>query len=103
MDFNIEAAIVVVRSNLPKRFKISGTTGQTLECVSPPPAPAAKLRGYEVLPRNDYAAVMDHVANVGPLTISVDAGPWGAYSEGVFDGCSYEESIVINHLVQLVG
>lgn len=82
---------------------LSGTTGQTLECVSPPPLPAATLRGYEVLPRNDYAAVMDHVANVGPLTISVDAGPWGAYAGGVFDGCSYDESIIINHLVQLVG
>lgn len=81
----------------------AGTTGQTLECVSPPPLPAATLRGYEVLPRNDYAAVMDHVANVGPLTISVDAGPWGAYAGGVFDGCSYDESIIINHLVQLVG
>jgi len=70
---------------------------------SPPPLPAATLRGYEVLPRNDYAAVMDHLANVGPLTISVDAGPWGAYAGGVFDGCSYDESIIINHLVQLVG
>ena len=56
-----------------------------------------------MLPRNDYAAVMDHLANVGPLTISIDAGPWGSYAEGVFDGCSYEEAIVINHLVQLVG
>ena len=93
---------IICRSNPSKRF-ISGTTGQTLECVSPPPLPAATLRGYEVLPRNDYAAVMDHLANVGPLTISIDAGPWGSYAEGVFDGCSYEEAIVINHLVQLVG
>ena len=46
---------------------------------------------------------MDLIANVGLLTISIDAGPWGSYGGGIFDGCSYEESIVINHLVQLVG
>ena len=84
-------------------FEPSGSVGQTLDCVSPPPLPAATSRGYRVMPRNDLAALMDHIANVGPLTISIDAGPWGSYAGGVFDGCSYDEPIIINHLVQLVG
>ena len=30
----------------------------------------ATLRGYETLPKNDYAAVMSHLATVGPLAVS---------------------------------
>ena len=33
-------------------------------------ATVATLRGYETLPRNDYAAVMNHLATVGPLAVS---------------------------------
>merc|ERR1711944_364802 len=35
--------------------------------------------------------------------ISVDASVWHSYEGGIFDGCSYEENIEINHGVQLVG
>ena len=57
----------------------------------------ATLRGYEVLPRNHYATVMNHLANVGPLSVAVAAGDWSYYREGVFDGCSYDRNIEINH------
>lgn len=46
---------------------------------------------------------MDHLVNVGPLTVSVAASDWKDYSSGVFDGCSYDDDIVINHLGQLTG
>jgi len=63
----------------------------------------ATLRGYETLPRNDYESVMNHLATVGPLSVAVDASRWSAYGGGVFDGCSYDKNIEINHAVQLVG
>jgi len=66
-------------------------------------ATVATLRGYETLPRNDYAAVMNHLATVGPLAVSVDASEWSLYGGGVFDGCDYSKNIAVNHVVQLVG
>ena len=57
----------------------------------------ATLRGYETLPRNNYEAVMDHIANVGPLSVAVDASSWSFYGGGVFEGCDYDQNIEINH------
>ena len=57
----------------------------------------ATLRGYEVLPRNNYATVMNHLAHVGPLSVAVAASDWSYYREGVYDGCSYDSNIEINH------
>ena len=45
--------------------------------------------GYELLARNDYATIMNHLANVGPLAVAVDASAWGSYSGGVFSGCDF--------------
>ena len=59
------------------------------------------VRGYETLPHNDYNAVINHIATVGPLGISVDASVWHSYEGGVFDGCPYEANININHGVQV--
>lgn len=42
---------------------------------------------------------MYHIAYVGPLAISVDAGEWNDYEEGVFDGCSDWNNITIDHAV----
>ena len=46
---------------------------------------------------------MDHLVNIGPLAVSLAAGDWQHYVDGVFDGCDYEENIVINHIGQMVG
>lgn len=46
---------------------------------------------------------MNHIANVGPLAVAVDASLWGGYSGGVFDSCNYSENIGLNHAVQMVG
>ena len=31
------------------------------------------------------------------------AGGWGGYGGGIYDGCSYDANIAMNHAVQLVG
>ena len=46
---------------------------------------------------------MEHLANVGPLAVSVDASLWHAYSGGVFADCAFDANIGLNHVVQLVG
>ena len=43
------------------------------------------------------------IGQVGPLSIALDASTWHSYQGGVFDGCSFEENISINHGVRLVG
>ena len=83
----------------------SGTTGKTGECKynAESQEAAVYVRGYETLPHNNYDAVINHIANVGPLGISVDASVWHSYEGGIFDGCPYEENININHGVQVKG
>ena len=44
---------------------------------------------------------MNHVATKGPLAISGDASRWSFYGGGVFDGCSYDSNIEINHAIQV--
>lgn len=77
-------------------------TGQDGACK--PVAPAVKVGGYVKLPQNNATALMEAVANVGPISISVAAGSWSFYQNGVFDGfrgrgCEVE----VDHAVQLVG
>ena len=63
------------------------------------------VRGYESLPQNDYNAIMNHIAYVGPLsvTITVKWSDMKAYGGGIYKECSYDENIPLNHAVQLVG
>jgi len=84
---------------------MSGTTAETEECGYDlsTKKPVASITGYDNLPANDQAAIMNHIANVGPLAISVAANGFKDYSSGVFDGCDYDENIQLNHSVQLVG
>jgi len=84
---------------------VSGTTSQDEECTYDLETitPVVGLTGYNSLSPNDEAAVMQHIAEVGPLAIAVDASIWHTYSGGVFNGCSFDENISINHGVQLVG
>merc|ERR1711997_436611 len=59
--------------------------------------------GFETLPHNDAAALMNHLATKGPLSASVAASDWSSYRGGVFDGCDYNGNMVVNHAVTLVG
>jgi len=62
--------------------------------------PVATIKGYERLPKNNYSALMNAVATLGPIAISAAAEPWQLYSRGVYDGdCGYD----VDHAIQLVG
>ena len=63
--------------------------------------PIVTIDGYITLPQNNYTVLMNVLANVGPVTISVAASSWFSYKSGVFSGCGADW--VINHAVQLVG
>ena len=45
------------------------------------------------LPNNDYKALMNAVATVGPVAINVDASSWSRYESGIFSGCNQVLSI----------
>lgn len=77
---------------------VSGS-GRNFPCKYNASRAVAQVTGYEQIPSNKYDPLMDIVANRGPVSISVAANRWGAYEEGVFDGCDW----IINHAVQLVG
>lgn len=60
------------------------------------------VTGYTRLPANNYTAVMEAVAFIGPQAITVDAANWHDYAYGVYSGCG-RDSISLDHGVQLVG
>jgi len=64
--------------------------------------PFAKISNYVDLPPNEYLPVLQAVATIGPLAISVDASAWSDYEHGVFTGCN-KTNPDIDHEVQLVG
>ena len=63
---------------------------------------AANVTGRVSLPTNSYTDMLHAVATVGPLTVTVDAGAWHDYEEGVFTGGNMTNP-TLNHLVQLIG
>jgi cathepsin L len=65
-------------------------------------SPVATIDGYVKLAENNYTALMNAIAKVGPIAVSVDASNWHAYAGGVFNGCNQEQPD-INHAVTLVG
>jgi cathepsin L len=64
--------------------------------------PVGTIDGYVKLPENNYTALMNAIATVGPISISVDASAWHGYSSGIFNGCN-QQNPDINHAVVLVG
>jgi cathepsin L len=72
-------------------------------CAVPAEAvPKATIDGYTKLTENNYDDLMNAVASVGPIAVSVDASTWSAYSSGIFDGCNQRKPD-INHAVVLMG
>jgi C1A family cysteine protease len=51
------------------------------------------------LPGNDYKALMNAVAKVGPVGLALAAGEWAYYEKGIFE----HKDTVVNHAVTLVG
>jgi cathepsin L len=64
--------------------------------------PVATIDGFVQLPENNYTSLMNAIAKVGPVAVSVDASNWHSYSSGIFNGCNQEQPD-INHAVTLVG
>jgi len=83
------------RSGGGQNFPCQFPTNQTVD-------PVANISGYVSLPSNQYMPVLTALATVGPLIINVDASSWGAYEEGVYNGCN-QQNPDIDHVVQLVG
>jgi hypothetical protein len=48
------------------------------------------VQSWAVLPNNNYTALVQAVATIGPLAINADASNWSAYSSGVFTGCTFD-------------
>ncbi len=66
-------------------YPYQGATGTCKTGV----AKAATVENWVVLPQNNYTALVQAVATVGPLAINADASSWFAYSSGVFTGCQF--------------
>ena len=81
---------------LEKDYPYRGTTGK---CDAAKVKPAAHIKGYVFLPPNNYTALMNAVAAIGPMAISAAAEPWQSYESGVFQGTSAD----VDHAIQLVG
>jgi len=63
---------------------------------------AAKISDYVTLESNNYDDLVQAVAFVGPIAISVDASNWHLYESGVYTGCDMDQPD-IDHAVLLVG
>eukprot|EP00977_Amphora_coffeiformis_P002274 scaffold426_cov219-Amphora_coffeaeformis.AAC.36 len=50
------------------------------------PGAVVTLDSWITLPRNNYTAVMNAVAKMGPLIVTVACVPWISYQRGVFSG-----------------
>ncbi|KAH9586682.1 Peptidase C1A [Trypanosoma melophagium] len=84
---------------------ISGNIQKTETCQLNTSVPrGVNVYSYVTFPHNDYDAIIEALATVGPLAVSVDAGQWKNYVESIFDLCGKDGSnITINHAVHLVG
>jgi cathepsin L len=85
------------------QYSYSSYYGSDYACALPSTgAPVATINGFVQLPENNYTALMNAVAQLGPIAVSVDASTFHAYSKGIHDGCN-QVNPDINHAVVLVG
>lgn len=64
----------------------------------------AGIADYAVLPSNNYTVLMNTVAKLGPVTVSVACMPWHLYQSGVFYAPLHTGSATdLDHLVVLEG
>lgn len=100
-----QTAGITLNSDYPYTSGI-GITGQ---CKEAKIKPVAQNDGYEVLPENDYTALVTALATKGPIAISVAAGGlgWQLYGGGVYSDSGaihpFLCDFTIDHAVQLVG
>mmetsp|Transcript_36535 Transcript_36535/g.83960 ORF Transcript_36535/g.83960 Transcript_36535/m.83960 type:complete len:393 (-) Transcript_36535:169-1347(-) len=58
------------------------------------------MTGWQKLPTNSYAPLMQALVQHGPVGVSVAADGWHLYGSGIFDMCG--KDAIINHAVILV-
>lgn len=97
------------------QFGYQSFHGQAIPCPDgnnssssepPPYTPVVEIDGWIQLPRNNETVLMNAVAKLGPIAISVAASTWGLYKSGVFDmpfDAFSPRTSDINHLVVLEG
>ncbi|CAK0828363.1 unnamed protein product, partial [Prorocentrum cordatum] len=71
-------------------------TGHALNGVAIP------FSSYRVLPRNQYAFLLEALYETGPVGVSVAAGQWFNYGSGIFDDCTGSAGAVVDHAVVAV-
>jgi len=64
-------------------------------------AAAFGMTGWETLPKNEYAPLVQALAEKGPVAVSVAADAWFSYESGIFNGCG--KDAVIDHAVVAMG
>ena len=100
-ELGYEYAIAAGGLVLEKDFPYRGIDSNCAQLPNRAPR-VANFSSYVAVPTNDQDAVLEAL-NVGPLTIGVWATPMQFYNRGIFNGCSYDKNMAINHAVQLVG
>lgn len=76
--------------------------GKDYSCSFDKTRSVVNVTGYVKLPSNQYEPLLDAIANVGPISISVEAITWKNYESGVFNGCN-QTNPDIDHNVMLAG
>lgn len=85
------------------QYSYASYYGSDFACALPSTgSPVATINGYVQLPENNYTALMNAIATVGPVAISVDASSWSSYDSGIYNGCN-QKNPDIDHAVVLVG
>ena len=90
---------VVTEDAYPYKSRVDPSTEP---CRTGGIAVAGRIANYTRLPANNYSALMNAVAGVGPVAISVDAS-WMAYEGGIFEPAASGIKTTIDHAVQVVG
>jgi len=83
--------------------RYAGNINKDEECKasSKQSPPYMQIRGYVRLETNKLRPLMEALANVGPVSVSVDAGAWNLYGGGVYNDC--KRNSIVNHAVLAVG
>jgi cathepsin L len=71
-------------------------------CAVPPYTSKVSITGFVKLVENSYYDLMNAVARIGPMDVSVDASSWDAYDSGIFNGCN-QVNPDSDHAVVLMG
>lgn len=59
-----------------------------------PAAQRVRLSGWNSLPSNQAQPLMQALVQEGPAVVAVDANDWFDYSNGIFDGCQKDGTLV---------